>query len=139
MAESFEIHGDLVNSCVQIRFLRLSHLLLMNDATYPWLVLVPSRPNKRDFHDLDPMDQYRVCDEITLCCQALSRLYSPHKMNVASLGNQTPQLHIHLIARFEDDAAWPTPVWGKVPQRPYPPDELVTRVEELRREIRLPL
>lgn len=115
--------------------LRLSKLLLINDANYPWLVLVPQRPRKHDFHDLDPMDQYRVCDEITMCSEALQQLYSPDKINVAALGNVTPQLHIHIIARFHDDPAWPAPVWGKIPAKFYEVQALDQRLVELRDEV----
>lgn len=139
MSESFELHPDLARDGIQITNLRLSHLLLMNDAAWPWLVLVPQRPNKKDFHDLDPMDQYRVCDEITLCSQALSRLFNPDKVNVAALGNMTPQLHIHVIARFSDDPAWPGPIWGKQAMQPYPAHQLEERLQVLRQELTNPL
>lgn len=139
MTENFELHSDLARDGIEVMDLRLSHLLLMNDAAWPWLVLVPQRPNKKDFHDLDPMDQYRVCDEITLCSQALSRLFSPDKVNVAALGNMTPQLHIHVIARFTDDPAWPGPIWGMQEKQPYDAHPLEERVLALRRELSHPL
>lgn len=139
MTENFELHPDLARDGIEVMDLRLSRLLLMNDAAWPWLVLVPQRPNKKDFHDLDPMDQYRVCDEITLCSQAFSRLFSPDKVNVAALGNMTPQLHIHVIARFTDDPAWPGPIWGTQEKQPYAAHQLEERVLALRRELSHPL
>ncbi|MGO1120818.1 HIT domain-containing protein [Rhodovibrionaceae bacterium A322] len=135
MTRNLELHADLKRDGYEVLMLRLSKLLLMNDANYPWLILVPQRPNKRDFHDLDPLDQYRVCDEITMCSEALQRLYSPYKVNVASLGNMTPQLHIHVVARFQDDPAWPGPIWGKVPPKFYEVEALDQRLEELRSEL----
>lgn len=132
--EDFTLNPRLAAGTVELGDMRLSRLLLMKDANFPWLILVPQRPGKRDFHDLDPMDQYRVCDEITRCSEAFLLLYRPFKINVAALGNQVPQLHVHVIARYEDDAAWPNPVWG-TPPKPYAPEALAQRVEELRGEL----
>lgn len=135
MSQPFEIHPDLLADCRDIRTLRISRLLLMDEAAWPWLVLVPMRPNKVDFDDLDPLDSYRVCDEIRECSMALKRLYSPIKINVASLGNSVPQLHIHIIARFEDDAAWPRPVWGRTEKRRYDEETLQHRIQEIEHEM----
>jgi diadenosine tetraphosphate (Ap4A) HIT family hydrolase len=132
MAEDFTLHPDLARDGVEVVDLPLSRLLLMDDATYPWLILVPQLTGKRDFHDLAPAEQYRLCDEITLVSEGLGRLCAPDKMNVAALGNMTPQLHVHVIARFRDDPAWPGPVWGKVPRQPYAPSARELRVDALR-------
>lgn len=137
MIALFELHPDLARDCAELGRLRLSRLLLMNEARWPWLILVPERPGKRDFHDLDPLDQYRVCDEITACSEALQRLYAPQKINVAALGNAVPQLHVHVIARFGDDPAWPRPVWGVGTPQPYAEAGLEARRHELRRALHL--
>jgi len=123
MTDSFELHPDLQRDGLPVLDLPLSRVLLMDDASYPWLILVPRRPGLKDFHDLDREHQHRLCDEISHCSQALQSLFKADKINVAALGNVTPQLHVHVIARFTTDAAWPAPVWGKVPARPY--DQLV--------------
>lgn len=99
--------------------LELSRLLLMNDATYPWLVLVPRRPDCAELIDLSREDRIVLMDEIALVCEALKATENPVKLNVAALGNMVRQLHVHVIARFETDPAWPGPVWGRVPARPY--------------------
>ena len=135
MSTPFEVHQGLLKDCHDIGPLLMSRLLLMDEAAWPWLVLVPMRPNKVDFDDLDPLDSYRVCDEIRECSMALKRLYRPIKINVASLGNSVPQLHIHIIARFENDPAWPRPVWGKTEKRRYTGQDLQRRIQEIEHEI----
>ncbi|WP_181708371.1 HIT domain-containing protein [Chthonobacter rhizosphaerae] len=99
--------------------LGLSRLLLMNDATYPWLILVPRRPGLSELIDLDRDARIALLDEIALVSEALKAATGPVKLNVAALGNMVRQLHVHVIARFEDDPAWPGPVWGRAPARPY--------------------
>lgn len=101
--------------------LGLCRLLLMNDATYPWLILVPRHPGLAEVVDLDRDDRIRLMDEIALVSEALQAATAPVKLNVAALGNMVRQLHVHLIARFDTDPAWPGPVWGKVPARSYSP------------------
>lgn len=129
---AFELHPQLAADTVPVADWPLCQVLLINDATYPWLVLVPSKPDLRDFDDLSPDDMSLATGEITRASRALKALYGPAKINVAALGNMVPQLHIHVIARFEDDAAWPQPVWGVVPARTYDPDALLARLSELR-------
>jgi diadenosine tetraphosphate (Ap4A) HIT family hydrolase len=107
----------------------------MNDANYPWLVLVPRVDGMRDLVDLDDAAQLQLMREISTVSHALKSLYAPHKLNVAALGNQVAQLHVHVIARQTDDAAWPTPVWGRVPARPYDATALAARVQMLRRSL----
>ena len=110
----------------------LCRVLLTNDATYPWLILVPMRDGLRDFHDLAQADRPAAMDEIDRASRALQDIHQPDKMNVAALGNMVPQLHIHVIARFTDDPAWPGPIWGKVPAEPYDDAALAATVERLR-------
>ncbi len=118
MTETFELHPDLAKLAL-VEDWDLCRVLLMDDAHYPWLVLVPRRADLRELHDLTGEDLTRATAEIVRASRALERCVRAEKMNVAALGNQTPQLHIHVIARFASDAAWPGPVWGKVPARPY--------------------
>ena len=91
----------------------------MNDARYPWCILVPRVADARELHALPRPVAQQVLDEITLVASALERICKPLKMNIAALGNQVPQLHIHIIARRSDDAAWPAPVWGVGQAIPY--------------------
>jgi len=102
--------------------LGLSDLRLMNDARYPWLLLVP-RVEATELIDLDPEDRTRLLDEITEVAAALRQATACHKLNIAALGNVVRQLHVHIIARFTGDAAWPKPVWGVGETVAYGPGE----------------
>lgn len=90
----------------------LSRVLLMDDARFPWLILVPRRPGLRDLIDLAREDQQVLLDEINRCAHVLHALEKPDKLNIAALGNVVAQLHVHVIARRTTDAAWPRPVWN---------------------------
>lgn len=114
-----------------VRTLPLCELRLMDDANYPWLILVPRVAGARELIDLDPVQRRTLSDEIDLALRLLRNGFRPHKLNVAALGNLVPQLHVHVIARFEDDPAWPAPVWGRVAARPYSPEALVERISML--------
>jgi diadenosine tetraphosphate (Ap4A) HIT family hydrolase len=103
--------------------LPLSRLLLSNDSNYPWLLLVPRRPNASEIIDLAPVDQRQLMSEIALVSAALKALTACDKLNVAAIGNMVPQLHVHVVARRYDDPAWPKPVWGALPARAWDPAE----------------
>jgi len=128
---SFELHQQLAKDCHVVQDWGLSRVLLAKDANYPWLILVPRRNGLRDFHQLEENDLSDMTGEIVRASRALERLYGPHKMNVAALGNQVPQLHVHIVARFRDDPAWPGPIWGAAPPKYYGPEELKSRLKEL--------
>ncbi|MDE0780462.1 MAG: HIT family protein [Alphaproteobacteria bacterium] len=128
----FELHPQLAADTVPIVTWPLSEVLLINDANYPWLLLVPARDNLRDFDDLAPDDLRRASEETVRASKALKTAFAPDKINVGALGNMVPQLHIHVIARFIDDAAWPQPIWGVVPAQPYKADALEARLAVLR-------
>jgi len=115
----YALHPQLAEETVPVCDLELCRVLLSRDATYPWLVLSPQREGLRDLHDLNEEDGIAALEEIRRCSRALVDLFRPDKINVAALGNQVPQLHIHIIARFTTDPAWPGPVWGKVPAASY--------------------
>lgn len=128
MAEDFALHPLLIKDTVPLLDWPLCRVTLMNDAHYPWLVLVPRRPQLVDLDEVGDADRPLLTAEITMASRILKGITSAQKMNVASLGNVCPQLHIHVIARFRDDAAWPKPVWGVKPALPYPPEALAERV-----------
>lgn len=130
---TFELHPQLAADTVSVATWPLCEVLLLNDANYPWLVLVPARADLRDFHDLSADDMVVAGEEISRASEALSTLFKPTKINVAALGNMVPQLHIHVIARFADDPAWPNPIWGIVPAEPYGTEALEKRLAVLRR------
>ena len=102
----------------------LSLLRLMNDRTYPWLILVPQRPDIREIYQLEPVDQQQLLRESSRLAATLAALFRPDKLNIAALGNVVPQLHLHHVVRFRNDPAWPAPVWGKTAPVAYPADEL---------------
>ncbi len=129
---AFGLHPQLAADTVEIDRWDCCRVLLMNDASYPWLILVPERAGARELHRLSPDDLALATAEIVRASAALERLFQPVKLNVAALGNIVPQLHIHVIARFEGDPAWPRPVWGVTPAVPYGAAELEARVAALR-------
>ena len=129
---AFELDAKLAADTAEVAQWDLCRVLLMNDANYPWLILVPARAGLRDLHDLAADDLAAMTAEIVRASTALEDLFDPVKLNVAALGNQVPQLHVHVIARRTDDPAWPKPVWGAAPARPYDDDALSTRIAQLR-------
>jgi len=130
----FELHPRLAEDCIVVSDLPLCRLLLMNDANYPWFILVPRREGVREIFELTEEDQRQLLKESSALSRALVEQFAPDKINVAALGNMVPQLHIHHIARFSSDPAWPAPVWGHTPACPYPQGEaeaLAARIDEL--------
>jgi diadenosine tetraphosphate (Ap4A) HIT family hydrolase len=118
--------------------LPLSRVLVMNDANYPWLILVPRRPRMVEIIDLDHGDQATLMAEIAQAARALKRVTTCDKLNIAALGNSVPQLHVHVIARFRSDAAGPRPVWGVVPAKPYGAPALAAFATRVRGALGLP-
>ncbi|HYD98552.1 MAG TPA: HIT domain-containing protein [Alphaproteobacteria bacterium] len=116
---SFELHPRLAADTHAVGDMALCRVLLMNDGRFPWLILVPRRAGARDVHRLDPADRVLLLDEAARAAAWLEDRFAADKMNVAALGNMVPQLHLHVIARRTDDAAWPNPVWGRGEAVPY--------------------
>ena len=115
----FMLHQRLQEDTIGIVRLGLSRVLLMNDSSFPWLILVPERENIREIHELGAADRAVLIEEIAAASEIIQLLYSPYKINTGALGNLVPQLHIHVIGRFRTDRAWPAPVWGTGPVQPY--------------------
>ena len=116
---NFPLDARLAADSHPIGDLTLSQLRLMDDARFPWLVLVPRIAGARELVDLDAGDRCCLLDEITLVGRVLESLLQPDKLNIAALGNVVAQLHVHVIARYAGDAAWPQPVWGHGEAVPY--------------------
>ena len=114
----------LLNDCEVLGRFRLCHVLLMRDANYPWCVLVPDRDNKVEVFELSNEEQELLQLESNTLLDCLHKEFSADKMNVAALGNVVSQLHIHHIVRYKNDIAWPKPVWGVFPAKPYSEKEL---------------
>ena len=125
------IHPQLMQDCQLLGEFTLCHLLLMRDANYPWCILVPDRDDISEIHQLSETDQQQLLRESSLLSLAMESAFSPDKLNIAALGNVVPQLHLHHIARYRTDAAWPAPVWGRVPAKPYLEYELEAVVHSL--------
>jgi len=119
MEASFELHPLLVKDCIEIMDLPLSRILLMNDKSYPWLILVPRVSDVTDIYQLEWEDQQQLLNESSMISEVMMQLFDGKKMNVAALGNICPQLHVHHIVRKEGDNAWPAPVWGAAPPESY--------------------
>jgi diadenosine tetraphosphate (Ap4A) HIT family hydrolase len=111
------LHPQLEQDTKTVGDLALSRLLISNDANYPWLLLVPRRPGASEIIDLDAADQRQLIAEIAMMSEALKAITACDKLNVAAIGNVVPQLHVHVVARWRDDPAWPKPVWGAAPAR----------------------
>jgi diadenosine tetraphosphate (Ap4A) HIT family hydrolase len=131
----FELDSRLDADTLLLADWPLCRVLRFNDRTYPWLVLVPRRRGAREIIDLDPADQQTLLGEIGRASRALKKALAPEKLNVAALGNVVPQLHIHVIARFTDDPAWPRPVWGVQAPRPFTGDEAEIEVIQWRERL----
>ena len=131
MSEKFILHEKLAADTILIRELKLCSCLLMNDQRYPWLILVPRLGGLRDLHNVPDAHRAELFEEIDQASRALEMLTDAYKINVAALGNQVPQLHIHVIARQPNDAAWPGPVWGAGQAEPYGESDRTTVVQNM--------
>jgi diadenosine tetraphosphate (Ap4A) HIT family hydrolase len=104
----------------------------MNNRIWPWLILVPARPDVTEIHHLPSSDRALLMEEVAQASSVVEALFRPDKLNVAAIGNVVPQLHVHIVARRRDDPAWPNPVWGSGIGEPYDPAELDAQVKRLR-------
>ena len=128
---TFAIHPQLAADTFALGDLPLCRVLLMNDAQYPWFILVPRRDGAREAYLLGEADRQQLWTESALLSRALMDAFAGDKLNVAALGNVVPQLHVHHIVRYRTDPAWPAPVWGRHPPRPYTDAERAARVAAL--------
>ncbi|NEU12997.1 HIT domain-containing protein [Methylobacterium sp. BTF04] len=120
MSTDFTLDPTLAADTVHVGDLALCSVLLMDDARFPWLILVPRRPGASEITDLAPEDAHALMDEMRIATRVMLDLAKPDKVNVAALGNVVPQLHVHVIGRFLSDPAWPKPIWGIGTPTPYP-------------------
>jgi diadenosine tetraphosphate (Ap4A) HIT family hydrolase len=132
----WHLHPQLADDTHPVAQFKLCELRLMDDANHPWLILVPRVEDAVELIDLDEAQQAELTREVATTSRALQKAFSPHKLNVAALGNLVPQLHVHVIARFREDIAWPRPVWGMATAQPYSPDALVRRIQRLQEALR---
>ncbi len=133
--DGFALHPQLAKDTLLIGHLAGSKLLLMNDARFPWLVLVPTHDDLQELHELTEASFMEVTQGIKQISEKLQRLTNAPKMNIAALGNHVPQLHIHIIARLHDDPAWPGPVWGVGDPLPYGEEEQNVLIKTLQEQL----
>jgi len=135
MTDHFRLHPQLAADTDLVTEGPLSRILMMNDARYPWLVLVPRRNDLVDYDDLTADERDILGFECAETSKTLKRLFNANKTNVAMLGNMVPQLHCHVVARFPDDAAWPGPIWGVGQSLPFREDDARDRLSALRADL----
>ena len=128
----FVLDSRLQQDTLPMGDLPLCRVLLSNDSNYPWFILVPRRADISEVFQLEAGDQQLLWGETTELARLLQQTFKADKMNVAALGNVVSQLHMHVIVRRRDDTAWPAPVWGKHPARPYSDEEVGVIREQLR-------
>ena len=128
----FALHQKLASDSFFIADLKLCQVLLMNNSLYQWLILVPRVANAKEIIDLSNENRHLLMNEISQVSELMQKLFKPDKLNVAALGNQVPQLHIHIIARFVGDASWANPVWGGKSE-PY--QDATSLIEQIRGEL----
>ncbi|MDH5393093.1 MAG: HIT domain-containing protein [Gammaproteobacteria bacterium] len=120
----FALNKQLEEDCIELGQFELCKLLLMNDSSYPWFILVPEREGMTELYELNDEDQLLLLKESNYLAQILKHYFHADKINIAALGNVVPQLHIHHIARYTEDRSWPAPVWGKHDALPYTEEQL---------------
>jgi diadenosine tetraphosphate (Ap4A) HIT family hydrolase len=133
----WSLHPQLALDTVPVGDLPLSRVLLANDANYPWLILVPRRPGLVELIDLEENAQVELLGEIAAAARVLKNITKCDKLNIAALGNQVAQLHVHVIGRRHNDAAWPKPVWGAAAPTIYDPKVRDGLVGALRRGLQI--
>jgi diadenosine tetraphosphate (Ap4A) HIT family hydrolase len=129
MDSTFSLDSRLAGDTLPVGDLALSSVLLLNDARFPWFVLVPRRGGLCELTDLSDRDSAALMEEIRVATRVMMTLASPDKVNVAAIGNIVSQLHVHVVGRFRSDPAWPGPVWGFGARAPYPDHAAATLIE----------
>ncbi len=132
---TFILHPKLESDSTYVCDLPLSQVRLSLNSTFPWILLIPKRADVREILDLDDEDQAQLMREIVQVSRAIQSIYQPDKINVGSLGNIVPQLHVHVVARYVGDKAWPSAAWKGDFYVPYPPEDLKVAVEKLREKL----
>ncbi|MFQ5518607.1 MAG: HIT family protein [Mariprofundus sp.] len=131
------LHPQLKKDCFVIGRFPLCALLLMNDANYPWFILVPQRADITEIHQLSESDQQQLMRESSLLAECIEKEFKADKINIAALGNMVPQLHIHHIVRYKTDPAWPGPIWGKLEAIAYDECRAQNMIAALRQQLTL--
>lgn len=128
---SFELHPNLLKK-IWLHDLPLCTVLLEDEKHYPWLMLVPRKNQVSRIIDLSLDDQWQLMKELNIAQKILWEKFCPIQLNIAAIGNKTPQLHVHVIGRYQDDPAWPGTVWDHPVKEPYPADKKEELIQSLR-------
>lgn len=126
----FHLHHRLVAATAPLGDLPLCAVLLLDDHRLPWILLVPRRAGVEEIFELAPLDRAQLIEEVAATSAAMKRRFAPFRLNVADIGNRAPQLHVHVVARFEDDAFWPAVAWSRE-RAPHEPTALRARRREM--------
>jgi diadenosine tetraphosphate (Ap4A) HIT family hydrolase len=137
MSEAWSLHPQLERDTAPVGDLALSRILAINDADYPWLILVPRLAGLVEVADLETADAAGLMEEIALVSRVLRDVTACDKLNIAAIGNVVPQLHVHIVARWKTDPLWPKPVWGHTPGRTEPLEKFHTLLAALRAKLGL--
>lgn len=135
----FVLHHRLKADTFHVASLPLCELLMMNDNQYPWFILVPRQIDCQEIYQLSPEDRSQLMNESCLLASILQEQFKPQKLNIATIGNLVPQLHMHHVCRYSTDASWPAPVWGKFPPQAFNPEIASTRISQLQNTLRFVL
>ncbi|MGC0371487.1 MAG: hypothetical protein DGJ47_000176 [Rickettsiaceae bacterium] len=127
---SFQLHERLEKDAIYVSDKSLCQIRLVNNSDFPWLILVPKLENITEITDLSLEQYQKMNSEILDVSKIMQKLFSPDKLNIATIGNIVSQMHIHIIARYKNDKLFPDPVWGH-PATPYSEQELKRMQENL--------
>lgn len=128
----FKLDDRLENDTIELGNIEFIKVLMSKDSNYPWLILVPEIADATELFDLDAQQQQLLMQTITKISKDMQVEFSADKINVGALGNVVKQLHIHIVARFETDIAWPGPIWGQHPAKPYTQEQLETQINKMK-------
>jgi len=133
----FELHHRLKADTLHVTSLPLSELLMMNDSQYPWFILVPRQNYCTEIYQLTDCDRIQLLEESCQLAKILQTQFNPDKLNIATIGNLVPQLHMHHICRYSDDPSWPAPVWGKMPPQTFSAEIALSRIAQIKNALAL--
>jgi len=133
----FTLDSRLANDTLELGKIGICKVLLSKDSNYPWIILVPEIENSTEIHQLSAEQQTQIMQTITSIASKVEAEFKADKINIGALGNVVKQLHIHIVARYETDIAWPGPIWGQHPAKPYTSEELASLAEKMKKLLAL--
>lgn len=137
MTTTFQLHPRLEQDCIAIGRFDLCRILMMNDSQYPWFILVPEKADITEIYQLSKRERHTLAEESSYLAENLAILYKADKMNIATIGNLVPQLHIHHIVRYQTDKAWPAPIWGKFAAIPYTQQQITDNIARIKGQLKI--